>query len=134
MQPNLINISVDTLNDGTVVVPETYERSDEFQNRSVYSGPDHTLLARDTISLYRSYPTKNGNFNGVAKTAVKLSKDHSVPGVDGVSTLTSPVIIEVSFSIPVGVTEADVVEARQRAIALLDLDAVMTPLNSKLLV
>lgn len=133
MQPNTVTLNVDYLNDANTTA-EAYERFEEFQNRSVYIGANHAPDARDTISLYRSFATKSGNFNGVSKTAVKLSQDHTVDGVDGVSTLTAPLIIDISFSIPVGVSAADVLKARQRAIAVLDLDSLMTPLNTQLMV
>lgn len=129
MQPDEITLSVDEENDGVGPVDHVYTRYEEFQNRSVYVGANHALDNKDTLTLYRTPPKPNGNFKGVAKTAYKFSKDYEVTGVDGVSTLVSPVIVEVSFSIPVGVSAANVLLERQRALALLDLDAVMTPLN-----
>lgn len=133
MQPNQLSLPVDYLNDGTTT-PETYDRFEEYQNRSVYIGASHAPESRDTITLYRSFPKKSGNFNGVAKTAVKFSKDIGVLGVDGLATLTAPVIVEVNFSVPVGTSQADILKARQRAIALLDDDSVMVPLNSQMMV
>lgn len=133
MQPNTINLDVDYLNDANTTA-EVYERFEEFQNRSVYIGANHTPASRDTISLYRSFPTKNGNFNGTQKTAVKLSLDCSVPGVDAETTLSAPAIVDISFSFPVGVSAADQLKIRQRAIAMVDLDAVMTPLNNQCMV
>jgi hypothetical protein len=134
MQADTINVNVDTLNDTTTIVPETYTRYDEYQNRSVYIGENHALDARDTVSLYRTFPKVNGNFKGVSKSAIKLTKDFSVDGVDGVSTLTAPFILDISFSIPVGVSAADVLIIRQRALAFLDSDTVMDALNNKLMV
>lgn len=133
MQPNQIILAVDVLNTG-VTTNETYDRFEEFQNRSTYIGATHTPDARDTINMYRSFPSKSGNFKGVAKTSVKLSRDLTVAGADGVSSLTAPIIVEVNFSIPVGATPASVLLARQRAIALLDKDTVMSPLNNQLMI
>lgn len=133
MQANAITVQVDKLNNGTPVA-EVFERHEEFQNRSTYVGENHTLLSRNTVQLYRTFPTKSGNFRGVAKSSVKLSKDFSVSGVDGVALLTSPLIIELNFSIPVGVSDADILAARQRAIAFLDSDDVMVALNSNLMI
>lgn len=133
MQPNTINLDVDYLNNASTTA-EAYERFEEFQNRSIYIGANHSPALRDTISMYRSFPTKNGNFNGTQKTAVKLTLDVSVPGVDSETTLIAPAIVEVSFSVPVGVTQAEILKIRQRAIALLDLDTVMDPLNYQLMV
>lgn len=133
MISNDLTLNVDYLNDGNTTA-EAYERSETYQNRSVFVGDSHQLDARDTMSFYRSFPTKNGNFKGTAKSSVKLTRDVDVTGVDGVATLTSPIIVEASFSIPVGATAADVLKARQRMIAILDTDVVMDDLNTKLLV
>jgi hypothetical protein len=92
------------------------------------------MLAKDTLSLYRTFPKPSGNFKGVCKTSFKFSKDISVTGVDGVSQLTAPIIVEVAFSLPVGATHAQVLLAQQRALSMLDLDSVMTPLNEQLMV
>lgn len=133
MQANQLSVQTDPLNNGTIV-PEPYDRYEEYQNRSVYIGASHTPDTRDTISLYRSFPTKSGNFKGVSKSSVKLTKDHLVLGVDGVSNLTSPVIVEVNFSVPLGVTAANLLEIRQRVIALLDDDSMMDALSIQLMV
>jgi hypothetical protein len=41
-------------------------------------------------------------------------------------------IIEVKINVPVGVTDADILQQRQTALALLDLDSVMDALNNRL--
>lgn len=133
MQPNQLTLNVDYLNNGTTTA-ETYDRFDSFQNRSVYVGEGHSAESRDTLTLYRTFPTKSGNFKGTAKSAIKLSLDAAVPGADGVATLTAPIIAEVSFSLPVGVEAAEVLKLRQRLIALLDSDTVMDDLNIKQMV
>lgn len=134
MQPDQIILSVDEQNDGVGPVNHTFNRYEEYQNRAVYVGTTHTMSAKDTLSLYRTFPKPSGNFKGTSKSSVKFSKDFLVDGVDGVSQITAPVIIEVSFSVPVGVTNADLLIMRQRALSMLDLDAVMVPLNSQLMV
>lgn len=134
MQPNSFTLSVDTKNDTTTIVDLTYDRFEENQNRSVYIGPDHSLTLRNMINLYRTFPTTNGNFKGVAKSAVKLTQDVVVPGVDESTSITKPVIIDVAISMPVGVSEADALALRQRAVSLLDLDTIMTELQSKLMI
>lgn len=133
MQADQISISVDAANDGNPATV-TYDRYEEFQNRSVYIGSTHVPEARDILALYRTFPTKSGNFKGVSKSAVKFTEDIEVAGVDASTTLTSPLIIEVSFSVPVGATSADVVKARQKALAILDDDALMNALNIQLMV
>lgn len=133
MQANQLSITVDAANNGTPAA-ETYDRYEEYQNRSTYIGATHTPDARDTISLYRTFPTKSGNFKGVSKSAIKLTEDVSVAGVDASTTLTAPIILELSFSVPVGTPTADVVHVRQRALALLDDDTFMDSLNIQLMV
>lgn len=133
MQPNVITLSIDYLNNGTTT-EESYSRFDDFQNRSTYIGENHNPDNRDTLTLYRTFPSKSGNFKGVAKTAAKFSKDIVVAGVDSSTSLTAPIIIETNFSIPVGATDADILKARQRHIALLDLDSVMVALNTQQMV
>lgn len=136
MQPNVITLSVDAQNDGqtTADLSVNFTRFDEYQNRTVYIGDNHQMDAKDTLTLYRSTPTPNGNFKGVMKTSVKFTKDVLVPGVDGVSTLTAPIILEVSFSVPVGASAAALLLARQTALALVDRDDIMDPLNRTLMI
>lgn len=134
MQPNDITLPVDTENDGVGLENQVFTRFEEHLNRSLYIGPNHSMAGRNLLGLYRTHAKVNGNFRGVGKTSFKFTEDIIVAGVDGVSQLTSPIIVEVSFSIPVGATHAQILEARQRALALLDLDTVMTPLNEQLMV
>lgn len=130
MQPNVITLSVDEENDGVGPVDHVYTRFEEHLNRSGYIGANHLLTARNTLSMYRTPPKTSGNFKGVAKTSFKFSRDIVVPGVDG-GDITAPIIVEVSFSIPVGATPALTILERQKALALLDLDSVMGPLNDQ---
>jgi hypothetical protein len=133
MQDNVITLAVDELNTGSTT-NHVFDRFEEFSNRAVYIGENHALTAKDTLSLYRTFPKASGNFPGVAKSSFKFSKDYAITGVDGVASLTSPVIVEVSFSVPVGVAEADQLIMRQRAIALLDDDTIMGALMNQLMV
>jgi hypothetical protein len=133
MQANSITLAVDELNNASTT-DHVYGRFDEYQNRSVYNHANHSLDSRDTLTMYRTFPKVSGNFKGMAKSAVKFSQDLSVDGVDGVASLVSPIIVEVSFSIPVGATAAEQLIARQRAIALLDDDTVMVALNNQLVI
>lgn len=136
MQPNVITLSVDALNDETTTanVNVNFTRFDEYQNRTVYIGDNHQMDAKDTLTFYRSTPTSNGNFKGVMKTSVKFTKDVVVTGVDGVSSLTAPIILEVSFSVPVGASAAALLLARQTALALVDRDDIMDSLNRTLMI
>lgn len=133
MQPNTITLPVDVLNNGTTV-DKVFTRYDEYQNRSVYVSPSHTMESRDTLSFYRTQPKPSGNFKGVSKVAAKFSEDKLVTGADGVSQLTAPLIVDIAASIPVGVSWAQVLKKLQEAIALLDQDAIMSPLTGSLMI
>lgn len=133
MQPDQLVIAVDAANNGTPA-NETYTRYEEFQNRARYIGSGHTPGSRNEIGIYRGFPTKTGNFKGVGKTSVKLTLDTEVAGVDSSTTVTAPVILEASFSVPVGVTSADMIHIRQRLVGLLDNDSFMDALNLQLMV
>jgi hypothetical protein len=133
MQDNVLTLAVDELND-TNTVDHVFTRFEEYQNRSIYISADHELTARDILGLYRTFPKQNGNFKGTGKCSMKFTCDKSVEGVDGVASLTSPIIAEVSFSVPVGATVADQMIARQKLIALLDDDAIMVDLMNQLMV
>jgi hypothetical protein len=133
MQPNLITLPVDLLNNDTTTDLDL-TRFEEYVNRSVYVTDNHMISARDTLGLYRTFPKQSGNFLGVQKTCVKFTRDYVVDGADGVTTVKAPCIVEVSFSVPVGMSDADILIMRQRAVALLDDDSVMVPLNSQLMI
>lgn len=131
MLENTITLAVDKLNTG-VTTNVVFSRQEEYQNRAKYISPAHTLAKRDTLDVYRTFPTKTKDFNGVAKSGFKFTVDTEVPGVDTSVTRISPQIAEVSFSLPIGFTTAQLIELRQRIIALLDNDALMLRLNERL--
>jgi hypothetical protein len=133
MQPDSIVLTVDLANDGTTA-DQTYSRFDKTGNKSVYIGAAHVPEARDMFALYRTPPTRSGNFKGVSKSAVKFTEDVSIAGYDSATTLTAPMILDVSFSIPVGATDAQAEELRQRAIAFLDGSTIMEALNKQLMI
>lgn len=118
MLDNQITLPVDTLNNGTPS-NRVYKRMEEYTSRSVYKGPSHTLSLRDTMGFYRSPVNRSGNSLGVAKSAMKLTQDITIPGADG-TNLIKPMIGDVLFSIPVGATPAQTLEFRQRMIAMID--------------
>lgn len=127
MQADSITIPVDAANSGTTT-DEIYTRVDYVSGRSEYHGPNFEMDAREKLNFYRTLPKVNGNYKGSAKTSFKFTKDREVTSVDG-STISAPSIIEVSFSFPVGMTDAQMTEDRQRALALLDMDSVMDALH-----
>lgn len=133
MQPDQLTLSVDATNVGTPA-DQVYTRYEEYQNRATYIGASHTPDSRDQLGLYRTFPTKTGNFKGVGKTAVKFTEDVSVDGVDASTSISAPIILEVSFSVPVGASAASILEMRQRALAALDDDTLMDALNIQLMI
>lgn len=133
MQPASIVLSVDAENNASPA-NETYTRYEEYQNRAAYIGSDHALDNRNTLAIYRTFPTKSGNFKGTAKSSVKFTQDVSVAGVDSSTTITAPIILDLSFSVPVGATSADLIHVRQRLLALIDNDSFMDSLNLQLMV
>lgn len=129
MQPNTVTLAVDILNTD-VTTNQVYTRIEELVNRSTYGGPGHSFSSTNSLQLYRTNPVRSGSFLGAAKTSVKFTESVTVPSAEGEDT-TYPLIVEVSFSVPVGTTSAKVLELRQRVIALLDDDAIMDPLNNQ---
>lgn len=127
MLDNTITLTVDVLNDDDTTADESqvYSRHEEYLNRSVYIAADHTLASPHTLSFYRTQPKANGNFPGMAKSAFKISECLLVLGVDGVTNVAAPLIAEVSFAVPVGTSAAQLMEMRQRLVALLDDDTLM---------
>lgn len=118
-QPADITLSVDA--DGTganVAVDEIYSNFDRFSNRSVYHAPGHTTVVRDTLTFYRTLPKPTSIFYGVQKSAAKFSMDVEVNTPTGVTT-RSPIIFELSASIPVGATAADILHVEERVKALI---------------
>lgn len=68
-----------------------------------HTGPSQTFSAKDYLDLKRTAPKPNGDFLGVARSGAKF-----VRTVTLASGETADAIAEASFSIPVGMAEADV--------------------------
>lgn len=121
MQPNVITLNVDESNDGitTADVDYVYNRYDTYSTRSIFNGDGHLPDMRKQLSLYRTPAKSNGNFRGTTKSAFKFTTDISVAGVDGTTTVTSPIIFEVSASIPLGATSAQVLLEQMKVVAAL---------------
>jgi hypothetical protein len=136
MLDNVITLSVDLDNDGgtTAAVDSIFSRFDEYQNRSEYIHEDHTLALRDKLGFYRTLPKQSGNFKGTAKSAIKFTRDQAVAGVDSTTTIVAPGIVDIGFSFPIGMTAAQMLELRMRAVALLLDDNIMVPLTGQLMV
>lgn len=95
-------------------------RAEETTNRTTYEFTEtHTLVARDIVQLYRTYPKRAGESRGCAKCAVKVTTDVSVANASGSGDIVLPLIGEVSFSLPVGVSAAQTLALRCRLAKLL---------------
>lgn len=123
MLNDVITLPVDTLNNG-VTTDLDYIRFDEYQNRTVYISENHTPAMRDLLTFNRTFPKQIGTFFGTRKTAAKFTCDNVVATNDG-GTVISPAIVEISSSLPIGLTDAQLTEVRQRVIALIDQDLLM---------
>lgn len=118
-QPADITLSVDADGSGAgAAADEIYSNFDRFSNRSLYHAPGHTTVMRDTLTLYRTLPKPTSIFYGVQKSAAKFSKDVEVVSPNGTTT-RSPIIYELSASIPVGATAADILHLEERVKALI---------------
>jgi hypothetical protein len=129
MLSNSLTLAVDTANTGSTT-DEVYTRFSEQENRTVYTRADHSLSERHELALTRRFPTRSGNFKGVAKTSIKFTDDTTVTGNDG-ADIVSPLIGEFSLSVPVGVTDAEILSFRQKMVALLDDDTFIATLHNK---
>lgn len=133
MQADTITLAVDVLNNGTPANQAFVSSDRSGVNRTVYHGPGHTLISRHTLALLRGYPKRTGNYYGSAKSSIKFTRDVSVSQADGTTTI-APLIFEVSVSMPVGTTPADLLAMRQHVVAILDRDDVCNDLQAKLIV
>lgn len=129
MLDNVITLSIDEANNGTLVDLD-YTRYDEYNNRTVYISANHVPGTEDKLIFYRTFPTPSGNFKGTRKTAMKFSRAADVVGNDGGSIATA-MILEVSLSLPVGVSAADAMKLRQAAIAALNDDTLMVKFHEQ---
>lgn len=132
MLANSITLAVDTANNGTTV-NETWSRMSYGTNDSLYVGPlNNTGIIRDQLRFTRSYPQKSGNFAGYLVSTAKFVREIEVEGVDVTTLEKRPITVELRIVVPAGATTAEVIEARQRMLALMDNDTIMTAANSQL--
>lgn len=124
-----IELDVDVANNDTIVEQVLVNAGPDTINRSTFEfSGTHSLVARDIVQFYRTYPKRSGQSRGSAKCAMKFTTDIAVNNSDGSGDIVLPLIGEVSFSLPVGVTPAQTMSLRQRIVSLLDLDDVAAKL------
>jgi hypothetical protein len=117
MLANTITLSIDPSGDYTTFENDVMSRFRESENKTQYRFDGHTLSARDMCEFYRNEISPSGNYLGNAKGTAKLTTDGTVLAKDG-SDIVSPIIANVSFSIPVGTTDANFYKALSRLQAL----------------
>lgn len=114
-------LSVETATPGTYA-DKTFRKDSQNGNGSLYLSSSHSNTSRDTLTVVRGLPTRVGNFRGVQRGSLKTTKDISVPGYDSSTTLTQPLIFQLSGSIPVGATDEAIQAERRKMRAMLDDD------------
>lgn len=119
MLSNTITLPVDVVNNGTLV-DKVYTRDDVTPGKAVYEGPDKTVILGDSIILTRTKAVRSGNFFGVHKNRIKLSKDFNVPTAVVGTEVVQPFIMDLYVNKPVGVTDAQITERFQTMRAFLD--------------
>lgn len=126
MQSTIITLPVD-ITDTDTLVDCIYNRQEEYLHRTLYIAATHAVDMRNTLMLYRTPPKPTSAFKGVQKQAFKFTRDISILNPVGES-IVSPMIGEVSFSIPVGATAAQRLEIAQTIGAMALHRAVMAGL------
>lgn len=115
MLDNTITLAYDAEGDGSPV-DVIITRDQEYADRSVYIFPDADT-GDHNVAFYRTRPKQAANFKGVARTRQKVTKPVVVDGVDG-SPVTSSAIIEMSTSLPKGMSDAERIAVLQEALAI----------------
>lgn len=120
-----LSVQIDKENDGSAIAVVLTEL-DRSADRSRYKFPSHSLISRDQVEFMRTFNKKSGNFNGVARASIKLTRDVTVPGVDVTTSVTAPQIAQISFNNPVGTSPAQDLELAMRLVGII-IDDVIRP-------
>jgi hypothetical protein len=90
-------------------------RHEETINRTTYvDDTTHSVASRDQVQFYRTFPKRAGSSRGSSKCAVKFTRDVLVPNASGDGDIVLPLIGEVTFSIPVGVSNHVLFNLREK--------------------
>lgn len=131
MQPETI-----TLTPTVGATPEStaYNRFRYSGNSSTYATASSEVGAREVLQLSATQGKPSGAFKGQGKASLKMTTDIAATDSLGNST-KAPIIVEVSFSSPVGfVTASDLERARKRVANLLSQDTIIANLQRHLIV
>lgn len=89
-------------------------------DRAVYAGPAHTDLETDELIVKSTAPKRGNGFYGNRKSSLNLVRSTAVLDLSG-ATIDRARSLNVSASLPVGTTVADLIEdAHQLSILLQD--------------
>lgn len=83
---------------------KTYSQDRISPDAITYAGPANTLSIVDIIEMKRVYPKPVKGFLGVAKPQIKLTRTVTLA-----DTTTKDAILTIGGSLPVGMSEADIV-------------------------
>lgn len=83
-------------------------------NSVEYTGPAATFASKDQLALKTTAPKATADFAGVARSEAKLTRSFVIGG--------KPIdmIVTASFSVPVGISKADVDTMRNDVAAFID--------------
>lgn len=106
MQPNEIKSAVLSNTDelGSLASEKTYRRFTETPNMTTYINEStHSADKRDMVQLKRALPVRAGQFRGAMRSSIKKTVDYDVSAATGDKELVSPLIVELSVSVPMGI-------------------------------
>lgn len=84
---------------------KTYNLDSQKGDQVLYIGAAKTVSVKDDLKLGRTAPKPTAVFSGVGRTVAKLTRTLTLTGA---LTPTGEALVEVSVSVPVGYTAADV--------------------------
>ena len=106
----------------TIVLDTKTYKADSFEpDRVKYFGPAHTGTSKDILSVSRVAPKPTATFRGVNRQQLKLTRTATLD--DG---KTADVILDISGSIPVGVSSAFITAMVSDGAAMLALEKAGT--------
>lgn len=86
---------------------KTFKLHRALPDSSVYKGPANTLAKVDILTFKRVMPKPSNDFTSVGRPSIKRTRDVTV---DAVSGKTRPAVLELTGSLPLGITAAEVTE------------------------
>jgi hypothetical protein len=128
-----LTIQSDVANNDTLVA-KVFNRARVLMNglkTLFHESNSHTTARPSTLSFETSEPRPNGQFMGVTRPKIVRRRTIDVESLDPAVEVTQPLIGKIEFSVPVGATDAEMLEMRQDLIAVLDDDTLMGTLMTQ---